>query len=85
MSSYGYLGYGWPPRYGRIGGFRTTVVRSPTLAVLANELRPWHDEGRAGAVPMDSPGLVNVLYCDGHVAQRTRVEWGNDAIMGVAR
>ncbi|HEY3266813.1 MAG TPA: DUF1559 domain-containing protein [Armatimonadota bacterium] len=83
MSSYGYLGIGWPANQGRIGGFRSSVVKRPSQAVLSPECRPWHDRGGAGDTLYYSPALQNVLYCDGHVAQRTRRDWGQDAAWGV--
>lgn len=82
-SSYGYLGIGWPDNYGRIGGLPVKVAKLPTQAVMAVESRPWHDRGRLGEDLFYSPGLSNVLYCDGHVAQRTRQQWGSDAIAGI--
>ncbi|HEY3267513.1 MAG TPA: prepilin-type N-terminal cleavage/methylation domain-containing protein [Armatimonadota bacterium] len=85
MSSYGYMGDGTPDFYGRIAGYRTSVVKKPAQAVLSNELRPWHDRGRATARITDSPALQNVLYCDGHVASKTHDDIFTDARLGVAR
>ncbi|NMC81426.1 MAG: DUF1559 domain-containing protein [Armatimonadetes bacterium] len=81
MSSYGYLGVGWG-RLGRIGGYRSNKIKYPELAVLSNEVRPWHERYRMGYTAYDSPALANVLYCDGHVSKRTRIEWGSDAMAG---
>jgi prepilin-type N-terminal cleavage/methylation domain-containing protein/prepilin-type processing-associated H-X9-DG protein len=83
MSSYDYLGVGWSDYLGRIGGYPATRVKRPSQAVLSPENRPWHDRDRAGQDLYNSPGLANVLYCDGHVAKRTRRDWGLDARWGL--
>lgn len=80
MSSYGYLGLGWPDNYGKLAGLATSRMKTPTLGVLSVEARPWHEVGRAGDDLYDSPARQNTLYCDGHVARRTRRQWGDDAI-----
>lgn len=81
FSSYGYLGIDWL-QGGEIGGYQTKTVRSPSLAVLSFEHRPWHEMYRLGPSGYESPARVNVLHCDGHVSKRTRIEWGRDARAG---
>lgn len=83
-TSYGYFGVGIMDSDGRIGGYPASRVKQPARAVLSMEIRPWH----GGYDPMAhsmlrSPALLNVLYCDGHVARRTRAQWGEDAATGV--
>lgn len=83
LTSYWYLGVGWPDTYGRIGGYRSSVVKRPVQAVLSVETRPWHGNYSPTEDGYYSSALQNVLYCDGHVAQRTRRDWGLDAMWGV--
>jgi prepilin-type N-terminal cleavage/methylation domain-containing protein/prepilin-type processing-associated H-X9-DG protein len=82
-TSYGYLGKGWLPEDGRIGGYSTSRVKQPTLAVLLEELRPWHEIDRAGQNFFASPARNNVLHCDGHVDFRTHNELLQDARVGM--
>jgi prepilin-type N-terminal cleavage/methylation domain-containing protein/prepilin-type processing-associated H-X9-DG protein len=80
---YDYLGINWPPYAGRIGGYLTSHIRKPSLAILLFEMRPWHggyNQYEDGSLPK---GPRNVLYCDGHIGRRTRKQWGDDAIAGV--
>jgi prepilin-type N-terminal cleavage/methylation domain-containing protein/prepilin-type processing-associated H-X9-DG protein len=85
MSSYLYLGLGYGEDYGQIGGHKAPFVKRPSLAVLSAEARPWH--GGYDPNMQDyfnrSPAPVNVLFCDGHVARRTRAQWGTDAVLGL--
>ncbi|HEY3269359.1 MAG TPA: hypothetical protein VGM37_20800 [Armatimonadota bacterium] len=85
LTSYGYLGDGWPDDYGRIGGYRASITKRPSIGVLAFDIRPWHDRDRAGDDGYNSLAPVNVLYCDWHVGRRTRNEWGYDAIMALRK
>jgi prepilin-type N-terminal cleavage/methylation domain-containing protein/prepilin-type processing-associated H-X9-DG protein len=58
-----------------IAGRSTGDIRRPTEAYLSGEIRPWHGEYLATDYYFKSPALFNVLYCDGHIAGKTAVEW----------
>lgn len=86
MSSYDYLGLGLPKKgYGRIGGYPSSIVKQPTLAVLSYEPRPWHDTYDPSLTTRftETSLLYNVLYCDYHMARRTHVQWDTDAVRGL--
>lgn len=81
-----YIGssYGWPGRswggYSRseLGGKPVSYVKAPALTQVIFEARPWHGNYRPDDSAAACPGLFNILYCDGHVAQRTNAQWVND-------
>jgi general secretion pathway protein G len=73
VSSYNYPGWGWTGPSG-LNGPRFLVKR-PSLAPLIWETRPWHGNYNRNDTLLTSLGLYNVLYCDGHVSQRTEHQW----------
>lgn len=83
FSSYSYLGTGWLPQDGRIGGYSIFRVKNASVAVLSLESRPWHERDRAGKNLMSSPARQNLLYCDGHVDRRNHKQFINDARIGM--
>jgi prepilin-type N-terminal cleavage/methylation domain-containing protein/prepilin-type processing-associated H-X9-DG protein len=86
-SSYSYPGRGFGAGWA-LANDRTakTVgsVRKPTLHPLCEELRPWHGSYRSTEKFIESLGLYNILYCDGHVTQRTAKQWYADADASIA-
>lgn len=82
-TSYGYFGRG-SFDFLRIAGDPTSRVKKPAKAILSFESRPWHDpRGPKPGSNGYSVGFQNVLYCDGHVASRTQIQWYMDAIQGL--
>lgn len=75
-SSYEYLGLHSPVPvlYYGFAGYPASKVRRPSLAMIMNECRPWHGIYRKTDLLL-SHGLYNVLYCDGHIAQKTARQW----------
>lgn len=80
-SSYDYPGRGFARKWTLApykGAKSVNQVRKPSLAPLCYEVRPWHGDYHSTDMFMGSLGLYNVLYCDGHVAQRTAKDWFAD-------
>ena len=75
-SSYSYLGRGFGRTYGQVAGVPASRFPRPTETVMLLEPRPWHGNYRTNENVLESPALLNVLYCDGHVQQTTyKVAW----------
>lgn len=71
-TSYGYAGAGMSRcSIGELAGLPASAVKRPSLCWMICEGRPWHGSYRPSESVFDSPGLYNVLYCDGHVAKKT--------------
>ncbi len=83
LTSYNYLGVPWPRAYGGLAGAPGSIIKDSSAAVLAQDVRPWHDRDRAGDSLYTSFAKLNVLHCDGHVDRRTRNELVSDARKGV--
>ena len=73
-SSYDYSGGFYS--YGKVPLMYRSVsqVHRPSTTYLSGEVRPWHDYKITDKY-FESPGLYNILYCDGHVASRRSWEW----------
>jgi prepilin-type processing-associated H-X9-DG protein len=69
LTSYDYPGWGWTGPGALLNN--TFPIRRPSLAPLIWEIRPWHGDYRRTDDFATSLALYNVLYCDGHVSQRT--------------
>ena len=78
--SYGYYGIHSPTpvMYYGMAGFPASRVRRPCQAILIHELRPWHGMYNKLSDTWTSPALYNVLYSDGHIAQRTIQHYAAD-------
>ncbi len=55
-----------------------SMVKRPSMARLLRELRPWHGAYIRASDAYTSPALYNILYCDGHIAQRTLQQFTRD-------
>jgi prepilin-type N-terminal cleavage/methylation domain-containing protein/prepilin-type processing-associated H-X9-DG protein len=85
-SSYYYPGIGWEQRYlGQVGGVASAKLPRPSLIWWLSEFRPWHGPYRPTDEWSVSPGRYNLLYCDGHIAQRTMRQRGRDMVQGWAK
>lgn len=75
--SYGYLGLESPipVLYYGFAGYPSSKIRRPSSTMIMSEFRPWHGNYRRTEIFLNSPGLFNVLYCDGHIAQKTARQW----------
>lgn len=86
-SSYDYPGRGFARRW-TLAPFRGAKaigqVRKPAMAPLLYEIRPWHGDYHSTDMFMESDGLYNVLYCDGHITQRAAKAWFADGDASVA-
>jgi prepilin-type N-terminal cleavage/methylation domain-containing protein/prepilin-type processing-associated H-X9-DG protein len=86
-SSYDYPGRGFARKWTLApykGPKAISQVRKPALAPLSYEVRPWHGHYHSTDLFMESYGLYNVLYCDGHVTEKTAKAWFADGDASVA-
>ncbi|HEY3266814.1 MAG TPA: DUF1559 domain-containing protein [Armatimonadota bacterium] len=70
-SSYDYPGIGWTAARGALAGDRAKPIRSPTLAAVLFETRPWHGSYRSTERSDTSPATRNVLCGDGGVRSKS--------------
>jgi prepilin-type N-terminal cleavage/methylation domain-containing protein len=79
-SSYEYLGLRSPVPvlYYGLAGFPASKLRRPDRLWLSKENRPWHGNYDKNERLLYSPALYTVVYCDGHIAQRTAWQWYTD-------
>ena len=84
-TSYAYIGINFGNAYGQLAGNPFTIVKKPAVAVLLNELRPWHGGYHKREIANYSPAPYNVLHCDGHVDRRTHLQKLEDMLQGVRK
>jgi prepilin-type N-terminal cleavage/methylation domain-containing protein/prepilin-type processing-associated H-X9-DG protein len=84
LTSYDYLGLGYSSAWS-LAGRSAGGLRRPSEHQLCFEDRPWHGGTRLDDNFIDSRGLMNVLYCDGHVVRRTARERQDDQKMALRR
>jgi prepilin-type N-terminal cleavage/methylation domain-containing protein len=79
-SSYSYMGIHSPVPVQYYGMTVMTIskIKQPSLSVLLYELRPWHSIHSSLDTVYTSSARWNVLYCDGHIAQRSIQQWQKD-------
>jgi len=85
-SSYGWPGLNWRMynwRKSEIGGKPVSYVKNPSMALLLYECRPWHGNYRPDDYGNACPGLVNIIYCDGHADRKTIAQWHANLRLGV--
>lgn len=73
-SSYLWFGRGFNPPTIDLACRAATSIRKPTQTIMLLEGRPWHGHYHPDDAYEKSPGRYNVLYCDGHIAQRTAAQ-----------
>jgi prepilin-type N-terminal cleavage/methylation domain-containing protein len=73
-TSYGYLGLDSTVRP-RLAGLRPEQLRDISRSVLLVEVRPWHGPYKPSDTYDNSPGMYNILYCDGRIGQKTGRAW----------
>lgn len=70
-SSYDYPGIGWTPVRAALAGPKILPIRTPRLATVLMESRPWHGNYNTADRGDKSPALRNVLCGDGSVQPET--------------
>lgn len=76
----GGMSYYWPGlecqiRGHRLSGRTVSYPKRPSTFPMLFDIRPWHGYTRHDEVYEESTALYNILYCDGHVGQKTG--WDN--------